>query len=88
MFFNKKKKEEGWDIDMDKYHGSLLDSDNNKQKIIALILSDFPNSIFHGFSSRRNDNQLFSLRTDCFIPFGDISNYYTKKLAEKEGKII
>lgn len=77
------KKESGWDIDEDKYHASILDTDNNRQRMQSLILSDFPKARVNGFQSRRNDNKLFSLRTNLFIPYADIVDYYEKQKIPK-----
>jgi len=77
------KKESGWDIDEDKYHASILDTDNNRSRIQKLILSDFPNTRINGFQSRHNDNHLFALTTKCFISYGNVVDYYETQKIQK-----
>lgn len=69
---------DGWNIFKAQFHGELLDTDNNKVRFQQLIMKDFPNARISGFGSRRNDYGTFSMRPEVNIPYGDISELYTR----------
>lgn len=64
----------GWDIVRDKFHASLLDTDNNKYMMKELLKKDFPGSDIQEFRSRHNDYGGYSMRVKVFIPYTDICN--------------
>lgn len=70
--------QEGWDITRDKFHGTLLDTDRNKQMVQSLFQSSFPGCDIVEYRSRKNDYGSYSIRVKIYIPYTDIC-----KLTEK-----
>lgn len=70
------KIESGWDIHKAQFHAELLDTENNKKRIQALLLHCFPNVRIFKFTGRRNDYDGFSLRTEFNVSYSDLENYY------------
>lgn len=65
----------GWDIIKMRYHAELVDTDNNKAKFTDLLLSAFPKSRIHSFSSWRGDSERFCLRPKVIVDFTDIEAF-------------
>lgn len=74
----------GWDVAKDKYHGSLLDTDNNKAKLRDLLKTDFPDCDIRKFESRKNDFGSFSMRVTVYLPFKNISMLGAKYETEEK----
>lgn len=65
----------GYVIEEDKYSAHLLDRDQNKEKITALITTSFPNSRIQSYQGKRLDSHDFGLEIKVFIPYSDIEDF-------------
>ena len=61
-----------WDIYRDTYHAELLDTDQNKARVLNMTKIYFPNSCISEFKSRRNDFGSYSLKFVANISYEDI----------------
>lgn len=73
----------GYDIHTDGLRMSLLDTDNNRKRLMNLFASVFPDSHIYGFTSRSNRN-LYMLRVNVFVPFTDIERWLNGTEKPKE----
>lgn len=62
-----------YDVWRDRFHGDLLDTDNNRKLLSNLFLGNFPNSRIIGYNSRPGDGGKFVLRVQVIIPFSDLT---------------
>lgn len=73
---------EDWDIIKDDYHDELADTDRNRQNLIQLFTSAFPDVVIIEFKARKNDYGSFSLSINVHISFEDIEKLEKKALGE------
>ena len=66
------QKNTGWNLDGDRYHMELLDTDHNRNLIRELFMKTFPESDIREFRSKRNDYGTFSMRFSVLVPYEDI----------------
>ncbi len=65
--------DEKYDIVRDTYHGELLATENNRERLVQLYQETFPNAHLYELYERRNDYGSFSLKHSVRIPFEDIT---------------
>lgn len=65
-----------WDIEHDRFHSNLLDTNKNKQNIIQLFTRTFPNSTIHEFKAHK-DSEKYYLSFDAVIPWDDLDKYWS-----------
>ena len=70
-----------WDVDKDRFHSNLLDTDKNRTNILQLYTHTFPNASVHKFESYK-ESKHFYLRHAVHVPWADIDSLYKLIKAE------
>lgn len=66
----------GWDIYKKQFGAILLDTKNNRNRLINLLDKEFPNMKIYKFIGSHNEYNDYSLKTEFFIPYADLENYF------------